>query len=110
MMSSANGMERLTERMAGIMAVSRTSKVGSVSQAWTANDGSPAAVGAAVIRRRRPDVDPADLVAADWPQLHRQLDAYIAAGLSKFVIRPAGGGDLDAFLDRFADELLPRQN
>lgn len=65
---------------------------------------------AAMVRRRRPDVDVADLVAADWPQLHRQLDAYIEAGLSKFVIRPAGAADLDGFLDRFAEELLPRQN
>ncbi|MEZ0339137.1 TIGR03854 family LLM class F420-dependent oxidoreductase [Mycobacterium sp. pV006] len=65
---------------------------------------------AAMVRRRRPDVDVADLIAADWPQLHRQLDAYIEAGLSKFVIRPTGAADLDTFVDRFAEELLPRQN
>ncbi|MGE2736312.1 TIGR03854 family LLM class F420-dependent oxidoreductase [Mycolicibacterium vaccae] len=64
----------------------------------------------AATRRRRPDVDPTDLIAADWAQLHRQLDAYIDAGLSKFVIRPAGTTDLDAFVDRFTEELLPRQN
>ena len=40
------------------------------------------------VRARRPDADPGDLVAADWPQLHRQLDGMIAAGLTKFVIRP----------------------
>lgn len=65
---------------------------------------------AAAIRARRPDVDPADLVAGDWGQLHRQLDAYVAAGLSKFVIRPAGVSDSDEFTSRFVDELLPRQN
>ncbi|MBO0676057.1 TIGR03854 family LLM class F420-dependent oxidoreductase [Mycolicibacterium sp. S2-37] len=65
---------------------------------------------AATVRRRRPDVDPSELIAADWRALHRQLDAYVAAGLSKFVIRPAGGADLAAFVDRFAEELLPRQN
>ncbi|MGE2835356.1 TIGR03854 family LLM class F420-dependent oxidoreductase [Mycobacterium sp. SMC-4] len=65
---------------------------------------------ASMVRKRRPDTDVADLIAADWPQLHRQLDAYIEAGLSKFVIRPAAGTDLDAFVDRFAEELLPRQN
>lgn len=65
---------------------------------------------AAVVRKRRPDVDPAELIAADWPQLHRQLDDYVAAGLSKFVIRPTGGVDLASFVDRFAAELLPRQN
>lgn len=66
---------------------------------------------AAAVRARRPDLDPETLVAADWPALHRQLDAYIDAGLTKFVIRPLGT-DPDAadFVDRFARELLPRQN
>jgi probable F420-dependent oxidoreductase len=61
-------------------------------------------------RRRRPDVDPADLIAADWPTLHRQLDGYLDAGLTKFVIRPAGNGDIDAFIERFVTELVPREN
>ena len=65
---------------------------------------------AAGIRSRRPDVDPTDLVAGDWSGLHRQLDGYIAAGLTKFVIRPAGPGGVDAFIDRFIAELLPREN
>lgn len=64
----------------------------------------------AAVRRRRPDVDPAELVAADWPALHRQLDGYLAAGLSKFVIRTVGETDHRNFLDRFTTELLPRQN
>ncbi|TVS85773.1 TIGR03854 family LLM class F420-dependent oxidoreductase [Mycobacterium helveticum] len=68
---------------------------------------SPAMV--AVARRRRPDLDPGELIAADWDRLHRQLDAYIAAGLSKFVIRSAGGAPADQFIDRFAGELLDRQ-
>ena len=62
------------------------------------------------IRKRRPDLDPAELVAKDWERLHRQIDEYIAAGLTKFVIRPAGGISTEAFLERFAKELLPRQN
>jgi probable F420-dependent oxidoreductase len=65
---------------------------------------------AAAVRRRRPDVDPADLIAGDWPQLHRQLDAYLAAGLTKFVIRPALPADIGEFIDRFVAELVPRQN
>ncbi|WP_179472211.1 TIGR03854 family LLM class F420-dependent oxidoreductase [Mycolicibacterium vinylchloridicum] len=65
---------------------------------------------AAAIRSRRPDADPADLVAGDWSQLHRQLDGLIAAGLSKFVIRPVGDTPSDEFIDRFITELLPRQN
>lgn len=64
----------------------------------------------AAVRGRRPDNDPTDLVAADWPQLHRQLDGLIAAGLSKFVIRPVGPAPVEEFIDRFVAELLPRQN
>jgi probable F420-dependent oxidoreductase len=64
----------------------------------------------AAVRRRRPDVDPADLIAADWPALHRQLDAYIDAGLTKFVIRSGLGECSDAFIERFVTELLPREN
>ena len=64
----------------------------------------------AAIRRRRPDVDPAELVAADWAGLHRRLDDYIAAGLTKFVIRPAGGARTADFLEAFVTELLPRQS
>jgi len=64
----------------------------------------------AAVKRRRPDVDPADLIAADWSQLHRRLDAYLAAGLTKFVIRPAQQANIDDFIDRFVAELVPRQN
>jgi probable F420-dependent oxidoreductase len=65
---------------------------------------------AAIARARRPAADPAELVAADWPALHRLLDRHLEAGLTKFVIRPAGSQTFDEFLDRFAAELLPRQN
>jgi probable F420-dependent oxidoreductase len=64
----------------------------------------------AAVKRRRPDLDPSELIADDWPRLHRQLDAYLAAGLTKFVIRPAHQGRVGDFIDRFAAELLPRQN
>lgn len=64
----------------------------------------------ASVRRRRPDVDPGQLVAAGWDALHRQLDAYLEAGLTKFVIRPVGTAPLDGFIDRFVDELVSRQN
>jgi len=74
-----------------------------------ADGGLPDAVVAGV-RARRPDADPADLLAGDWQQLHRQLDGFIAAGLSKFVIRPLGDTPADEFIDRFIDELLPPQN
>ena len=64
----------------------------------------------AAARRRRPELDPGELIAAGWDQLHRQLDAYIDAGLTKFVIRPAGGRPLDGFIERFVTELVGRQN
>jgi probable F420-dependent oxidoreductase len=73
-------------------------------------DGELPAELAAAARRRRPDVDPSDLIAADWDQLHHRLDAYLDAGLTKFVIRPAGSGPLDGFIDRFVAELVGRQN
>jgi probable F420-dependent oxidoreductase len=65
---------------------------------------------AAAARARRPDADPAQLVAADWPALHRLLDGHIEAGLTKFVIRPAGQQSFEAFLDRFVAELRQREN
>ena len=52
----------------------------------------------------------ADLVAAGWDRLHHQLDAYVEAGLTKFVIRPVGSAPLDGFIDRFVAELIGRQN
>ncbi|ADT99208.1 MULTISPECIES: TIGR03854 family LLM class F420-dependent oxidoreductase [Mycolicibacterium] len=73
-------------------------------------DGDLPAPVIAAIRTRRPDLDPEELVARDWAQLHRRLDRYIDAGLTKFVIRPAGRGSIDAFLDAFVTELLPREN
>jgi probable F420-dependent oxidoreductase len=73
-------------------------------------DGELPAEVAAAVRKRRPDVDPADLVAAGWDQLHRQLDGYVAAGLTKFVIRQTGNAPVDEFIDRFVAELAGRQN
>jgi probable F420-dependent oxidoreductase len=79
-----------------------------ISLAVTDGELSPELVAAA--RSRRPDVDPGELIAAGWDQLHRQLDGYLDAGLTKFVIRPAGSGSLDGFIDRFVAELVGRQN
>ncbi len=64
----------------------------------------------AAVRKRRPDLDPTELVAADWAQLHRRLDDYTAAGLTKFVVRPAGAIGTEEFVDTFVKELLPRQD
>jgi hypothetical protein len=51
--------------------------------------------------RRRPDLDPGELIAAGGDQLHPQLDAYLDLGLTKFAIRQAGTAPVDAFIDRF---------
>lgn len=75
-----------------------------------AEDGELPPELAAAVRRRRPDRDPRELIAPGWDQLHRQLDAYIEAGLTKFVIRPVGKAPVDGFLDRFVTELVGRQN
>ncbi len=74
------------------------------------SDGALPAELAAAVRKRRPDLDPDELIAAGWDRLHHQLDAYLEAGLTKFVIRPAGSAPVDGFLDRFVSELVGRQN
>ncbi|HVV09342.1 TIGR03854 family LLM class F420-dependent oxidoreductase [Amycolatopsis sp.] len=76
----------------------------------TLTDGGVPPRLAEVVRERRPDVDPAELVAGSWAELHRLLDGYIDAGLTKFVVYHRGPGSFDQFADRFAAELLPRQN
>jgi probable F420-dependent oxidoreductase len=69
---------------------------------------------AVAVRRRRPDADPASLVPVGWDAAKRMIGEYVDAGLSKFVIRPAGvpsrtSGALRAFLDDFAREMMPLQ-
>jgi probable F420-dependent oxidoreductase len=64
----------------------------------------------ASIRRRRPEADPATLVAQGWDDARRMLGQYVEAGLSKFVVRPASPGPFGPFLDGFVRELLPIQN
>jgi probable F420-dependent oxidoreductase len=63
------------------------------------------------VERRRPGVDPATLSAATWSDARRMIEAYIEAGLSKFVVRPTSRvhGGLERFVDEFAAELMPLQ-
>jgi probable F420-dependent oxidoreductase len=79
-------------------------------------DGMPDTL-LASIRRRRPDADPAALVPVGWDGARRLLEQYVEAGLSKFVIRPAGPlpaetgpASFAPFTDAFVRELLPLQN
>ena len=74
-----------------------------------ATEGIPDALIAAALQRR-PDADPASLVATSWPDARRMIQEYVAAGLTKFVIRPAAAvTSLGDFLERFAAELIPLQ-
>jgi probable F420-dependent oxidoreductase len=74
-----------------------------------ATGGIPAGLAAAAAQRR-PGTDPADLIATGWPQARSLIEQYVAAGLSKFVIRPAGPADpFGPFLDGFLREVQPLQ-
>jgi probable F420-dependent oxidoreductase len=69
---------------------------------------------ARAIERRRPGVDPATLAPADWAQARGMIEAYIDAGLSKFVVRPAlpvaVGTGVEQFIAEFAAQMLPLEN
>jgi probable F420-dependent oxidoreductase len=78
------------------------------------SDGGLPADLLSAVHRRRPDVDPTELISDGWGQLHQRLDEYLDAGLTKFVIRPVNVNGMDSGMDeftaRFAAELLPREN
>ncbi|RSN63769.1 MULTISPECIES: TIGR03854 family LLM class F420-dependent oxidoreductase [Actinomadura] len=64
------------------------------------------------LRKDRPDVaDPRDLLCWGWDGARDRLRRFVDAGLSKFVVRPAGRvASRRDFLDAFAAELLPLEN
>jgi len=65
---------------------------------------------AARVRRRRPQIDPSDLIPQEWAGARARISAFIDAGLSKFVIRPATPPEsLERFIEEFARELMPLQ-
>jgi len=65
----------------------------------------------ASIRRRRPDADPATLVAPGWAGARSMIERYVEAGLSKFVVRPAAAPEsFGWFADGFVRELKPLEN
>jgi probable F420-dependent oxidoreductase len=78
-----------------------------------ATDGIPASFVESA-RRRRPEADPAALIATSWADARQMIEEYVDAGLSKFVVRPAtvsgAPSGLDEFLDDFAREMIPLQN
>ena len=68
---------------------------------------------AAVLARtaqRRPDVDPALLVADGWAAARDQVRAVVGVGVTKFVVRPlAPVASWRGFVDQFVAELVPEQ-
>ena len=65
----------------------------------------------AAARQRRPDADPATLVASGWADARRKIEDYVTAGLTKFVIRPGSPpDDPGQFAADFAREMMPLQN
>jgi probable F420-dependent oxidoreductase len=67
-----------------------------------------------VVENRRPGVDPATLAPATWADARAMIEAFIEAGLSKFVVRPAvpsaGASGMERFIDEFTAEMLPLEN
>jgi probable F420-dependent oxidoreductase len=72
-------------------------------------DGIPDPLEASILRRR-PEADPALLVAQGWDGARRLIGQYVEAGLSKFVVRPANPGPFGPFAAAFIRELIPLQN
>lgn len=62
------------------------------------------------LRRRRPDLDPTDLVPQSRTALHERVDEWLAVGFSKFLLRPAvPPTDWTAELETLAADILERQ-
>ena len=65
---------------------------------------------AASIHRRRPDAEPAALVANGWAGARDLIASFAGAGLSKFVVRPATAPEsLEDFVTGLTSELMPLQ-
>ena len=61
-------------------------------------------------RRRRPDLDPADLIPQCRTALHERVDEWLAVGFSKFILRPAvPPPNWTAELETLAADILERQ-
>jgi probable F420-dependent oxidoreductase len=65
----------------------------------------------ATVRSRRPDLEPADLVPVGWDGLRQAVGEFVAAGVSKFVVRPVAPPDSwPAFAEELAAAALPLQS
>ncbi|RBY86864.1 TIGR03854 family LLM class F420-dependent oxidoreductase [Blastococcus sp. TF02A-26] len=64
----------------------------------------------ATVAARRPGTDPRVLVPQGWDELRRVVSEHVAAGVSKFVVRPAAPPESwERFVAGFCAELLPLQ-
>jgi hypothetical protein len=62
------------------------------------------------LRRRRPDLDPVDLIPQSRAALHARVDEWLAVGFSKFILRPAvTPTDWTSELETLAADILERQ-
>ena len=62
------------------------------------------------LRRRRPDLNPADLIPQSRTALHERVDEWLAVGFSKFILRPVvPPADWTAELEALAADILERQ-
>ena len=63
------------------------------------------------LKKRRPDIDPGELIPVGLPALKAVLEKFIDRGFSKFVLVPASEprGSWDEELEAVAQDLLPLQ-
>jgi probable F420-dependent oxidoreductase len=77
------------------------------------SDGEIPDVLAKFVGRRRPDLDPADMIPVGLPAVRVMIEKMVAAGASKFVLLPLSEPSADGWsaeLERIAVELLPLEN
>ncbi len=65
------------------------------------------------VARRRPDLDPADMIPNGLPAVRVMIEKMVAAGASKFVLLPLSEPSPEGWtaeLERIAAEILPLEN
>ncbi|MFC3455300.1 TIGR03854 family LLM class F420-dependent oxidoreductase [Amycolatopsis speibonae] len=73
-----------------------------------AEGGIPDALADSVAARS--DADPSRLIAGSWKAARDLVAEYIDAGLSKFVLYPAGPEPIERFVENFVEHAVPMQN
>lgn len=73
-------------------------------------DGEPDEAIVRALHARNPGADPRSVIPSGWTAARELIGRYVDAGLSKFVVRPAGQpASWERWLDEFAAELVPLQ-